>query len=186
MLMGHAPFQSASPRELLNMQCTADPPELDDEARRTMPRGVEDLLFDLLSKAPDARPASADDVVKRLDAFKPAERTSRTTGMGRPRTSSTPKAPVESSSEEEAPRDASGPRSRNGDTMHSTPPPPPKPRADTVALVERATTPKHIPTSLALLLIVALSLVAGFSVYIIRLRTGGPSEAPTPTAGTKP
>ena len=191
MMTGHAPFQSASPRELLNMQCTSEPPELDDEARHTMPRGVEGLLFELLAKAPDARPASADEVVKRLDAFKPAERSARTTGAGRPRvssTSSTSKATVKTDAEEdEASRDGSGPRSRNGDTMHSTPTPrPPKPRADTVALVERATAPKHVPTAIALLLIVALSLVAGFSVYVLRLRTGGPTESPTPTAGTKP
>jgi len=184
MLTGHPPFQSASPRELLNLQCTAEPPELDDEVRATMPRGVEDVLFDLLAKSPDARPASAEEITKRLEAFKPAE---RRTSMGKPK--STPKPAVETTSAESA----GEPRSRRsdapGDTMHSTPAPAPKEkpkRTDTVALVERATAPKQIPTGLALLLIVALSLVAGFSVYIVRLRASGPSDAPTAAAPQSP
>lgn len=182
MLTGRPPFQSASPRELLNMQCTSEPPELDDAVTRLMPRGVEDLLFELLAKTPDARPASADDVVKRLEAFKPAERSARTTGMGRARAEASSAPKRDDATGEEAPRDASGPRAKT-DTKRSPDAPP---RNDTVALVERATAPKQIPTSLALVLIVALSLVAGFTVYVVRLRTGGPADAPTPTAGAKP
>src|SRR3954468_22293520 len=41
MIAGEPPFSSASPRELLNMQCTEVPPELGDEVRATLPRGVE-------------------------------------------------------------------------------------------------------------------------------------------------
>src|SRR5215472_3093680 len=72
MLAGSPPFHSASPRELLNMQCTADPPELSDDARAGIPRGVEELLFDLLEKAAADRPASASDVIERLAAHRPA------------------------------------------------------------------------------------------------------------------
>jgi serine/threonine-protein kinase len=167
LLTGRPPFQSASPRELLNMQCTAEPPELEDDARTSMPSGVEDLLFELLAKSPEARPASAADVAKRLDAFKPAQRASRTTTKRIEAPSPAPRT------------DPPSPTPR-ADTQ------PPKPRADTVALVERATAPTQIPTAIALLLILALSLVAGFSVYVVRLRAGAPSDAPTPTAGAKP
>ena len=48
------------------MQCSTEPPELTEEARRGLPRGVEALLFDLLEKAAGDRPASASVVVERL------------------------------------------------------------------------------------------------------------------------
>ena len=48
LIAGAPPFRSASPRELLNLQCTAEPPELDDEVRAGIPRGVEALLYELL------------------------------------------------------------------------------------------------------------------------------------------
>ncbi|AKT40271.1 serine/threonine protein kinase [Chondromyces crocatus] len=72
MLAGAPPFQSASPRQLLNLQCTAEPPSLSDEVRAGMPRGVEQLLFQLLEKAPEDRPYMAEDVVERLEPFQPA------------------------------------------------------------------------------------------------------------------
>ena len=64
---GTAPFRSASPRELLNMQCTAAPPPLEVE----LPRGVRELVTKLLSKAPEDRPAKADVVVDALAPFLP-------------------------------------------------------------------------------------------------------------------
>ncbi|MBX3265010.1 MAG: serine/threonine protein kinase, partial [Labilithrix sp.] len=66
MLSGEPPFSSASPRELLNLQCTAPAPPLDEEVRRGLPRGVEDLLFALLEKKPEDRPSSAREVAERL------------------------------------------------------------------------------------------------------------------------
>ena len=72
MLSGRPPFESASPRELLNLQCTQPPPPLPDEVRRGLPRGVERLLFELLEKAPDDRPATAGDVLHELEPFAPA------------------------------------------------------------------------------------------------------------------
>ncbi|HRG97361.1 MAG TPA: serine/threonine-protein kinase, partial [Polyangiaceae bacterium] len=74
MLAGEVPFHSASPRELLNLQCTAEPPELSDEVRRGLPRGVETTLFALLEKSPDKRPASARAVIEALEPFRAAER----------------------------------------------------------------------------------------------------------------
>ena len=76
----------------------------------------------------------------------------------------------------------SAPARPAGDTLHSTPPPKPKPapNTDTVALVEKATAPRRVSASLALLIILAaLSLVAGLTVYILRMRAGTP-ENPAP------
>ncbi|WP_437944491.1 serine/threonine-protein kinase [Sorangium sp. So ce281] len=71
-LAGSPPFQSASPRELLNLQCTAEPPPLGDDVRSGLPRGVEQLLFQLLEKAPEDRPFLAQDIVDRLEPFQTA------------------------------------------------------------------------------------------------------------------
>src|SRR5215467_2287621 len=68
-LAGKPPFQSASPRQLLNLQCTAEPPPLAEELRSGLPKGVEDLVFQLLEKAPEDRPYFAGDVVERLEPF---------------------------------------------------------------------------------------------------------------------
>ncbi|HEU4409005.1 MAG TPA: serine/threonine-protein kinase [Polyangiaceae bacterium] len=72
LLAGEPPFRSPSPRELLNLHCTAPPPPLRDEVRRGLPKGLEALLFQLLEKSPQARPASANEVLGRLEPFLPA------------------------------------------------------------------------------------------------------------------
>jgi eukaryotic-like serine/threonine-protein kinase len=72
LLAGEPPFRSPSPRELLNLHCTAAPPPLRDEVRRGLPKGLEALLFQLLEKSPSARPASSNEVLGRLEPFLPA------------------------------------------------------------------------------------------------------------------
>jgi eukaryotic-like serine/threonine-protein kinase len=72
LLEGKPPFTSNSPRQLLNLQCTADPPALSSAVRENIPRGVEELLFQLLEKAPEDRPYLSEDVVERLEPFLPA------------------------------------------------------------------------------------------------------------------
>jgi eukaryotic-like serine/threonine-protein kinase len=166
MISGGPPFRSASPRELLNMQCTQEPPELDAEVRATLPRGVEELLFSLLEKSPDARPKTATDVATVLAPFRPAEgRSPRTQRMGRAASAAAPRA-----SQDAPVREPPRPSSPGLGTAAERPAPPPK--LDTIALVEKATAPKEIPTALALLVIVALSLVAGLATYVVRARTG--------------
>ncbi|MBS2016952.1 MAG: serine/threonine protein kinase [Deltaproteobacteria bacterium] len=197
MLAGDPPFNSPSPRELLNLQCTAKPPALDEEVRRGLPRGVEDLLFSMLEKKPEDRPESAQAVVDRLSLFRAAggaespraskPRTSPTSARSSspPRPSREPGAPTT----DRMPGAPQAPSGRTGSTMHSGGPKPndakqERPRTDTIALVEKnAARPREVPTWLAIVAIVALSLVAGMTTYLLRLRTSGPTDpASTTTA----
>ncbi|HEY6464069.1 MAG TPA: serine/threonine-protein kinase [Polyangiaceae bacterium] len=168
-LAGAPPFRSASARELLNLQCTAAAPELPDEVRATLPAGVEHVLFQMLEKSPDDRPADANEVLARLAPFvSAAARASRSTSSG------------------------SRPKSASGDTLVSTPAPAvprrlddlredvrrDSRRADTVDLVERATQPREMATWVALSLILLLSVVSALTVYVLRLRVPvGPQTA---------
>ena len=191
LLAGSPPFHSASPRELLNLQCTAAAPALDDDVRATMPRGVEELLFELLEKSPDDRPAGAAEVAERLSPFraavdKPARRSEK-----KPASAPTTQrdADGERAEEEEA---APRTNAKSGDTLHSTPHDAvvakkdkerdkpsgkasrkardrePAPRTDTVALVEKATEAREVTTSTAILVIVGFSLLAGAATYMVR------------------
>ncbi len=188
MIAGDPPFTSPSPRELLNLQCTQAPPELDPEVRRGLPRGVEDMLFSMLQKKPEDRPTSAREVCERLNMFRAAgDVTTSTNATGRgtarartaPRESAAPPTPRMA----DAPERPLPPKT---DTMHSAPRPEPttapkdKPRTDTIALVEaNAGKSREVPTWLAIVAILALSLVAGMTTYLIRLKTAGD---PTPTS----
>ena len=193
MLCGDPPFNSPSPRELLNLQCTAAPPGLDAEVRRGLPRGVEDLLFAMLEKKPDDRPASAREITDRLSMFRAASdaapalaRTRRVRdarpSRAAPPTPRVPDAPVGPA------RDG-----RSGDTRHSgglpkaSAPDTPalRPRTDTVALVEQnAGRPREVPTWLAVIAIVALSLVAGMATYLVRMRASAPTDPGTTTTAS--
>ncbi len=195
MLCGDPPFNSPSPRELLNLQCTALPPALDAEVRRGLPRGVEDLLFAMLEKKPDHRPASAREITERLSMFRAASdaapapaRPSRSTGA-RPARDVAPLTPRMPSAPIDPARDG-----RTGDTRHSggapraAPPddkPAPRLRTDTVALVEQnAARPREVPTWLAVIAIVALSLVAGMATYLVRMRSAAPTDPGTTTTAS--
>jgi serine/threonine-protein kinase len=150
-LAGAPPFRSASARELLNQQCTSPPPELPDDVRATLPAGVEEALFQMLEKSPDARPASARDVVQKLAPFVSAgARAARA-----------------------APNAAPSPKP-GGDTLLSTPHLAAAKRADTIDIVERATQPRQISNAIAIALIVLLSIVAGLTAYVLRLRVAPP------------
>ncbi|MEO8796429.1 MAG: serine/threonine-protein kinase [Polyangiaceae bacterium] len=181
MISGKPPFSSASPRELLNMQCTGTPPELSDDVRRGLPRGIETLLFSLLEKNPDARPASAADVALALAPFLSAGGSDkRSAASSSSQARSSKKTPVPSpthetndeETEEEETHTSKEGGARTGDTLHSTPKPKkkkaPLPKNDTVALVERATSEREISTSKALVVIAAVTLFAGVATYMIR------------------
>jgi len=217
MLCGDPPFNSPSPRELLNLQCTAIPPGLDDEVRKGLPRGVEDLLFAMLEKKPDDRPSSAREIVERLSIFRAASdaapgRPSRAGGPrvsrsdAAPHTPRMPNAPVNEraqagdgrsgdtqkagpSGADVAPR-ASGAGGAAGavggsGASRSDDKPAARPRTDTVALVEQnAARPREVPTWLAVVAIVALSLLAGMTTYLVRMRTTADSATDPGTTTT--
>jgi serine/threonine-protein kinase len=190
LLAGRPPFQSASPRQLLNLQCTAEPPPLPDEVRNGLPRGVEQLVFQLLEKAPEDRPYLAEDVVEKLDPFqtasgpvksggrssltsKPAITPHRAPSSGdvRPRATPAPSTPRVAEDVQEAPKVA-------------TPIKPVVERADTIALVDRVSKPREVSTAMAVGIVVALSVLAGVGAYVAR-STGAPADTPAvgPTGG---
>ena len=141
LLCGRPPFESASPRELLNMHCTVEPPALPDDVRAGLPKGIERLVFSLLRKRADERPSSAAEVIASLEPFSVADGAVRT---------EVPRAITE-----KAPATARRPV----ETQKS---------ADTIALIERASAARQIPTPLAVVFIVVLSVLAGGVTYGVR------------------
>jgi len=187
MLTGKPPFESASPRELLNLQCTAAPPGLPDDVRRALPRGVEQLLLELLEKSADDRPASALDVLHDIEPFVPADgvpvSVSRASGAlapadqpvsdragdsldaGRGNTQAMPRTlRVDSPARRAADQAAGRPAKSAERSQHN----------DTIALVERATQARQISTGRALLAVLALSLLAGGVTYLIKSQRAAP------------
>jgi serine/threonine-protein kinase len=164
LLAGRPPFQSASPRQLLNLQCTAEPPPLPEEVRAALPREVEALLFQLLEKAPEDRPYLAEDVVERLAPFLGAS-------MPAPRVpvvaSATPPAPAVPVRQEEAPT------------------PPPEERAAAPKEAPRSRKAREIPAGLAAAIVVVLSVLAGIAAYALR-SSAAPAEAPAPASAAAP
>jgi serine/threonine-protein kinase len=160
MLVGKPPFCSASPRELLNMQCTKEPPELPEEVSETLPQAVEDLLFRLLSKKPEDRPSSAEEVGAALEPLrsKKAKRTRTEPISSNPTTERMPRE-YGTTPEKSA---------RSGDTLPSEKA---KPRTDTIALVEKAASRvREVPTWAAIAAIVAASVLAFSATYFVRYK----------------
>jgi hypothetical protein len=98
-----------------------------------------------------------------------------------------------------APAGPAGSDGRSGDTRHSGQPnanaaervekaedkPAARPRTDTIALVEKnASRPREVPTWLAVVAIVALSLVAGMTTYLVRLKATAPTDPSTTTTAS--
>jgi serine/threonine protein kinase len=151
LLAGRAPFESPSPRELLNLQCTAPPPVLPDSVRRSLPRGVEDTLFELLEKAPDDRPESARAVLEVLEAFAPA-------ALGEQRGTSRSRRPKRVTVE--APTaPAAKPQGKD------------VPAHDTVALLERASAPREVPNKVAVGIVLGAAVFAGALTWVVRAGT---------------
>ena len=153
-LAGVPPFRSPSARELLNMQCTAASPELPEEVRATLPAGVEQLLFRLLEKSPEARPSNATEIVASLAPFVPSST--------RP------------------PRSSRSAPAGTRETLVSTPAPSSPRRADTVDLVARAGQPRSMSNLVAVMLILVLSILAGVTAYVLRMRTSAAEASAEP------
>jgi serine/threonine-protein kinase len=158
MITGDAPFKSASPRELLNLQCTAEPPPFEEDIEA--PAGVCDLIFQLLAKAPEDRPQCADDVLATLAPFRVGKKRNK----NEPASSKRPRAVV-----------ATGPVTPSG-TLRSVK------RVDTVALLEKASAPKEIRTRWAIVAIAIASFVSGGVTYGVRAHYAHAKWAPQQTA----
>lgn len=157
MISGHPPFCSASPRELLNLQCTSEPPAFGDDVEA--PRGVCELVFRLLAKSPADRPSSAEEVLASLAPFRVV---SRRGGSQADPSSRSPAAAMWAA------------RTPTG-TLHSAK------RVDTVALLEKASAPREVRTRAAVLAIVGASLLSGGLTYGARAyyasRASGPGAS---------
>lgn len=167
MLKGSPPFDSASPRQLLNQQCTEPPPPLPDAVRRSLPRGVERLVMQLLEKAPDERPASAEAVLRELEPFAPAGEGVKFAGDTEVRTDHGVRART---TDVEPDRAAVAP-SRT-----------PMGGKDTIELLERPRPAREVPARLAWLGILGLSLVAGVITYFVRSQNTRPEPSSTTAA----
>ncbi|MCA9682893.1 MAG: serine/threonine protein kinase [Myxococcales bacterium] len=192
MLAGHPPFESESPRLLLDKLCNEPTPALPDAARRGLPRGVEQLVMQLLEKAPEARPTGAAEVLSRLDPFRPAELAraeSRTAPAAEKAPSETPEkaepgavgesmtlddsAAMELQALYDAAERLHGKDGKDGRKPTGSAELRPQAKApvrhDTVALVERAAGPRELSPRTAAAVIVGLSALAGLITYLIRL-----------------
>jgi tRNA A-37 threonylcarbamoyl transferase component Bud32 len=68
LLAGEKPFESEHAGELLRLHAQAIPPPLSSKARQAIPARIEAALMACLSKDPDQRPQSADQLCEALDA----------------------------------------------------------------------------------------------------------------------
>ncbi len=153
LLAGRPPFQSASPRELLNLHCTAEPPPLPEDVRAELPKGVERLVFSLLGKRPGDRPASAAEVALRLEPF----------------SVSTASALVRA--------DTAKPAAKPATAMRPSEPTEPPVSTDTIALIERAAAPPTIGNRAAAGLLAVITVV-GFGLgFASNLFIGGEPPA---------
>jgi serine/threonine-protein kinase len=165
LIAGRPPFESASPRELLNLQCTAPPPPLPEAVRKALPRGVERLLRELLEKAPEDRPQTAEDVLHELEPFAPAV-VEVAPSAGPPTT--------RDDDHDVAFRDTlpstPGASERTGSRRRAT-------AEDTIALVERAAAPRQVSRRMAAAVVLGAALLSGLVTYGVR-RASAPTAAP--------
>ncbi len=69
VLTGHPPFEAESSVEILQKHRSEEPPRLRAKNKKAaVPPHIEELVYKLLSKNPDERPESAEEVVARLES----------------------------------------------------------------------------------------------------------------------
>jgi serine/threonine-protein kinase len=179
LLVGTPPFSSASPRELLNLHCTEPAPALPDHVRRGLPKGVERLVFQLLEKRAQDRPASADAVVEALEPFSASE-----LDLGPVRSHKTLPSPANRVITQPSPGDTEVPQVVPAARPMAQPPL----QADTIGLIERASGPRQIPAAWALGIVLVLSAVAGVVTYLARTgsASGAELQSSAVTAAARP
>jgi serine/threonine-protein kinase len=156
MLTGEPPFRSASPRELLNLQCTAEPPPFGDDVQA--PEGVCALVFELLAKAPEDRPQSAGEVLEALSIFR--------VGKKRKPVEGTPSVRARRPRVSDAQPGGGGLASLAAVTPSGTLRSPR--RLDTIALLERASAPREVRVRTGILVIALAAILSGGVTYGVR------------------
>jgi serine/threonine-protein kinase len=166
-----------------------------------LPKGVEQLVFQLLEKAPEDRPFLATDVVDKLEPFHVAAPSATRTSVPRASaTSSSATTPHDKPSAgrsvpatiPESAREAKSvgnePSSRPktiSDDAGSNDAPARAQRNDTIALVDKVGETREIPTKVAIGIIVGLSLTAGLAAYYMRtMQEPDLTNGATPSAKT--
>jgi eukaryotic-like serine/threonine-protein kinase len=171
-LAGRAPFQSDSPRELLNLQCTAPPPPLPEEVRAGLPRGVERVLHRMLEKAPGERPGSAAEVAAALDPFVSAADAASSSASAISMTSSATAGMAMAGATGMAAALAMHGAGVSAVGMPAVSSVAAAPvgaaRLDTIALLERAGRPREVSARAGLAIVLGLSLVTGLVTYAVR------------------
>jgi serine/threonine-protein kinase len=189
MLAGTPPFESASPRELLNLQCTASPPALPEAVRASLPAQIAELLEALLHKSPDDRPSSAEAVRAALEPHVGALLEVSAASSSDARESPTERTPC--------PMDVPTSAGSGPDPVRDTLPSVRQvrsgrvPRRDTLALVERMTLPRTVSRRTGALALVVASLLSALVTYGVRRVSAAPDVsipalAETARAGTEP
>ncbi|MDS1268879.1 serine/threonine-protein kinase [Lipingzhangella sp. LS1_29] len=83
MVLGRPPFVADTPHGILQ-QHLSQPPESLRASRPDLPAGLDDLVLQLLEKAPERRPKSAQSVVAQLEQLRHAAQTHQNTPDSRP------------------------------------------------------------------------------------------------------
>jgi eukaryotic-like serine/threonine-protein kinase len=171
LLCGRAPFESASPRELLNLQCTAPPPPLPDDVRAGLPKGIERLVFALLQKRREDRPQDADAVLEALEPFGTADGSAVTASV---RTTQ-PSVPASGAGQTER-TPSTQPAAALGGSAPATARRPVAVVSDTIGLVERAAAPREVSWRVAVVVLFVLSLIAGGLTYLVKVASAATPE----------
>ena len=198
LLTGNPPFRSASPRTLLNMQCTDAPPPLEEAAKNGLPKGIERLMMQLLEKEAGKRPESAREVVERLEPFLPEEGAMSLRGAAGGSAAASAmaeRAAAKSAGDTMPSEDVVRERHKSTRAKKSADSDPPKrdarppkrevKREDTVSLVERASAPRELSTRASLAIIVLLMLIAGAATYFWRASQAEEGKADGKAAADK-
>lgn len=143
MLAGKPPFDSPSPRELLNQQCFEPPPPLPDEIRSRLPKGIEKLMERLLAKKAEDRPRSSQELLAALEVFAP------------------PIGTINLPKSEQTSESAANPAIKTSNSIAHM--------ANTLQLIERAHESSDISLPKAALIFLSFCTVAGFTTYIVRM-----------------
>jgi serine/threonine-protein kinase len=132
----------------------------------------------MLETARDDRPATADDVLHELEPFAPAD-----AAAPRPRSAGKLDSAAAAASSDAPATGKARSSSRDSEPASAkSSGKPDKPRADTIALVERAGAEREVSRRTGVIIVVGLSLFAGVVTWLVRTHSGPEAPALDTTA----